>query len=167
MANSKSVYAKGDLPSLLLPVPCPCGKLRLTHTSTGYPPTLAGNFISVSWGVATPFLWDLVHARFFLCALQDWSLIPPVLWKSNNQISLAFKVRLPGDSWSVCQSPRLGSLTWGSEPSQQWKSFFGVIVLQFVDHPPGEYRIWFYCDCVPPTILLRLLCLWKWANLFW
>ena len=51
MVTSKRVYAKGDLPRLLLPVPCPCGEPLLTHTSTGDPPTLAGRFGSVPCGV--------------------------------------------------------------------------------------------------------------------
>ena len=67
--------------------------------------------------------------------------VSPVLWKSYDQIPLAFKVRFPGDSQFFCQVPRLGSLTWGSEPSQQWENFFGIIVLQFVGHPPGGYGI--------------------------
>ena len=29
---------------------------------------------------------------------------------------------------------------WDSEPSQQWENFFGIIVLQFVCHPPGSLR---------------------------
>ena len=103
-------------------------------------------------------------AQDFVCALQDRSLIPPVLWKSNNQIPLGFKVRFPGDSQSLYWVLSLGSLTWGSEPSQQRQNFFGIIVLQFVDHPPIRYAIWFYCDCAPPTILLwLLLCLWTWG----
>ena len=43
--------------------------------------------------------------------------------------------------------PRLVSLMWDSEPSQQGKNFFGIIVLQSVGHPPGGYGIWFYYDC--------------------
>ena len=31
----------------------------------------------------------------------------------------------------------LGSLTWGSESSQQWEKLFGIIFLQFVGYPPG------------------------------
>ena len=109
-----------------------------------------------------------MHARFCLCPPRLKYLFPLVLWKSCNQIPLAFKVRFPGDSQSFCQIPRLGSLTWGWEPSQQWENFFGIIVLQFVGHPPGGYGIWFYCDCAPPTILLQfLLCLWTWGILFW
>ena len=64
-------------------------------------------------------------------------IFPPVLWKSYNQIPLAFKVRFPGDSQSLCWIPRLGSLTWGSEISQQWENFFAISVLQFVGHPPS------------------------------
>ena len=38
-------------------------------------------------------------------------------------------------------TPRLGSLTWGSEPSRHWVDFCGIIVLQFVHHPPSSYGI--------------------------
>ena len=55
-------------------------------------------FGSVSCGVTTAFPWVLVHARFCLCPLRLESLFSPVLWKSYNQILLAFKVRFPGDS---------------------------------------------------------------------
>ena len=91
-----------------------------------------------------------------VCALQKSHLFPPVPWKSCHQTLLAFKVRFPGDSQSLCQIPRLGSLTWGLEPSQ-WENFSGVIVLQPVGHPLGDYGIWFVCDCAPPTISLHLL----------
>ena len=37
--------------------------------------------------------------------------------------------------------PRLGSLTWGSVSSLQWVDFCGIIVLQFVSHPPSSYGI--------------------------
>ena len=37
--------------------------------------------------------------------------------------------------------PQVGSLTWGSEPSLQWVDFCGIIVLQFVSHPPSSYVI--------------------------
>ena len=38
----------------------------------------------------------------------------------------------------------------------------------FVGHAPGKYGIWFYRDCTPPTISLRLLlCLWMWSIFFW
>ena len=37
--------------------------------------------------------------------------------------------------------PQLGSLMWGSEPTLQWVDFCGIIVLQFVSHPPSGYGI--------------------------
>ena len=46
----------------------------------------------------------------FVCALQE--SVSPVLWKFYNQISLASKVKFPGDSQSLCQIPRLGNLLW-------------------------------------------------------
>ena len=88
-----------------------------------------------------------MQARFCLCPARLESLFPPVLWKSCNQIPLAFKVRFHGHFQSLCPVPRLGSLTCGSESSQRWEIFFIIIVLQFVGHPPVSYWIWFYCDC--------------------
>ena len=115
------------------------------------------------WGHKEPDTsWQLNHP------LQEWSLFPPGLWKSCNQILLAFKVRFPGDPESLCWTPRLGSLTWGAQkPSQQWENFCGLVVLQFVCCPPGGYGIWFYCDCAPPPVWLRLLlCFWTWGIFF-
>ena len=92
------------------------------------------------------------------------SLFLPVLLKFCNEIPLAFKVWFCGNSYSWCQTPRLGSLTWGSEPSLQWVDFCGISVLQSVSHPPSSYGIWFYCDCAPPEVSLRLLLyLWMWG----
>ena len=91
----------------------------------------------------------------------------PVLSKSCNQIPLAFKVWFSRNSSSRCQTPWLGTLTWGWEPSLQLVDFCGISVLQFVSRPPSSYGIWFYCDCAPPAISLwLLLCLWMWGILF-
>ena len=99
-----------------------------------------------------------------VCPPRVESLFPPVLSKSCNQIMLAFKVWFSRNSSSRCWTPRLGSLTWGSEPSLQWVDFCGISILQFVSHPPSSYGIWFYCDCTPPTVSLwLLLCLWIWG----
>ena len=108
------------------------------------------------------------HTHYLVCALQEWSLLfPPVLSKSCSQITLAFKVWFSRNSSSCCRTPRLGSLTCGSVPSLQWVDFCGIIVLQFVSHPPCSYGIYFYCDYAPPTILLwLLLCLWMWGIFF-
>ena len=95
------------------------------------------------------------------------SLFPPVLSESCNQFPLGFKVWFSRNSSSHCWIPRLGSLTWGSEPSLQWVDFCGISVLQSVIHPPSSYGIWFYCGCAPPTISLwLLLCLWMWGIFF-
>ena len=63
----------------------------------------------VSCGVTAPFSWVMVRTRF-CCALQE--SISPVLWKFCNQIPLAFKVKFPVGSWSLCRIPRLGNLLW-------------------------------------------------------
>ena len=95
------------------------------------------------------------------------SLFPPVLSKSCNQFPLGFKVWFSINSSSRCWTPRLGSLTWGSEPSLQCVDFCGVSVRQSVSHPPTSYGIWFYSDCAPPTVSLwLLLCLWMWGIFF-
>ena len=108
-----------------------------------------------------------MHTLLCVCPLWVESLIPPVLSKSCSQILLVFKVWFSRNSSSRCQTPRLGSLRWGSEPSLQWVDFCGIRVLQFVSHPPSSYGIWFYCDCATPTISLwLLLCLWMWDIFF-
>ena len=79
---------------------------------------LASSFGSVSCGATAPLQWVLMHANFFVCPPILESLFHLVLWKAYNQILLALKARVPGDSLSLFQIPRLGSLMWGSEPSQ-------------------------------------------------
>ena len=102
-----------------------------------------------------------------VCPPRVESLFLPVLWKSWNQIPLAFKVWFCRKSSFRCQTPRLGSLTWGSERSLQWVDFCGINVLQSVSHQPSGYGIWFYCDFAPPTVSLwLLLCLWMWGIFF-
>ena len=115
-------------------------------------------------GVTAPSPWVLTHMLFCVCSPRVQSLFPPVMSKSCNQILLAFKVWFSGNSSSRCWTPRLGSLTWASEPSLKWMDFCGISVLQFVSHPPSSYGTWFYCDCAPPTFSLQLLlCLWMWG----
>ena len=166
MADSGRAHAKEYFPELLLPVSLSSRWATPTPASAGDPPTLAGRSGSVSYGVTAPSPGSWC-AHYFVCVLQEWSLFPPVLSKSCNQISLAFKVWFCRNSSSRCRTPRLGSLTWGSEPSLQWVDFCGISVLQFVSHPPRSYGIWFYCDCAPPTVSLwLLLCLWMWSIIF-
>ena len=85
---------KTHLPGLLLPVPlsqwqatanmCLCRRPSRTCRSG-----------SVSSGITILFPLDLVHTRFCWCPPKVES---PVLWRSCNQIPLAFKVRFPGAS---------------------------------------------------------------------
>ena len=162
---------KGIFPDCCVSAPAPmvspCSESQLPHTSIGDPPTLAGSFGSVSYGVTAPFLWVLVHIEFCLCSSRLEFLFPSVLWKSCNQILLAFKVRFSGNSFPFCRTPRLRRLMWGSDPSQQWEHFFYIIVLQFVVHPHGENEIWVCRVCTLPTILLKLiLYLWMWYIFF-
>ena len=72
--------------------PCPCGEPQLPPASAGNPPTLAGRSGSVSYGVTAPFPWVLIRTLLCVCPPRVESLFPPVLSKSGNQISLAFKV---------------------------------------------------------------------------
>ena len=102
-----------------------------------------------------------------VCPPRVESLFPPFISKFCNQIPLAFKVWFSRNASSHCLTPRLWSLTWGSDPSLEWVDFCGIIALQFVSHPPSSYGIWFHCDCAPPTISLwLLLCLWMWGIFF-
>ena len=82
-------------------------------------------------------------ARFCLGPPRLEYLFPPFLWKSDNQMPLAFMVRFPGDSQALCWFPRLRSMTCGSEPSQKWEDFFGITVPQFVENltPRGWHFI--------------------------
>ena len=102
-----------------------------------------------------------------MCPLRLESQFPSGLRKAYNQIPLALKARVLGNFQSFCWIPRLGSLMWGSEPSQEYENFFGIIVLQSVGHPPGGYGISFIVLAPPPTISLGLpLCLWMWGTFF-
>ena len=113
--------------------PWPCSRPLSTHTSARDSQTFTGKSGSVSCGVPAPFSWKLVCTRFCLCPPRV--SVSPVPWKFCNQIPLTFKIRIPGDSQSLCCILRLGSLLWSLELSQQCE-FFSIIVLQFVDHPP-------------------------------
>ena len=94
---------------------CPQREPQLPPTSAGDPPVLAGRSGPVSYEVTTffPGSW---YTQDLVCTLQEL-LFPPVLWNSCDQTPLAFKARFSVGSSSHCQTPRLGSLMWGSELS--------------------------------------------------
>ena len=54
-------------------------------------------------------------AHKVVCVLQE--SVSPVLCKFCNQILLASKVKFPGGSQSLCQTPGLGNLSWFLELS--------------------------------------------------
>ena len=121
--------------------PSPCSEPQPLPSSTGDPPILAGKSGLVSYEVTTfsPGCW----------CTQDHVLHPPIveflfpliLWNSYDQTLLAFKVRFSGGSSSPCQTPRFGSLTWGSALSLLWEKFCSIIFFQLVSDPPGIYGI--------------------------
>ena len=102
-----------------------------------------------------------------VCALQEWSLCLFQSHQGPTVKSLQPSISDYGNSSSHRQIPRLGSPTWGPEPSLQLVDFCGIIALQFVSQPPSGYGTQFYCDCAPPTLpLWPLLCLWMLHFLF-
>ena len=66
---------------------------------------------SLPWGHCSFSLALDAQKNLFVPFPKMETLFPSLLWKSCNQISLAFKVKFPGDSQSICWIPRLGSLT--------------------------------------------------------
>ena len=167
MEDSGRAHAKEYFPKLLLPVSLSSQLGTATlHLCRRPSNTSMEVWFSLLWGHCS-FPWVPMHTLLCVCPPRVESLFPSVLSKSCNQIALAFEVWFSRNSSSHCRAPRFRSLTWGSEPSLQWVDFCGISVLQFVSHPPSSYGIWFYCDCAPPTISLRLLlCLCHGGNFF-
>ena len=121
----KRTYAsKLVLPGLLqsgpLPGPRPCRSLS-THTSDRDSQAHTGKSGSVSYEVIDPFSWVLVNTGFCLCPPRVSA--SPVLWKFCSQTLLTFKVRFVRDTQSLCQIPRMRSLLWDLELSQQCENF--------------------------------------------
>ena len=159
MVTSKRAYPKGRLPG-----PAACAPIPVGSHGQPTPPqkTLQHQEVGL---VQSPVESLLLFPGFwctqdFVCALQEWSLCFP-LWKSCSLSHWPSKSDSLGIPSSFAKISRLGSLMWVSEPSQQWKNFFGIIILQFVSCPSGGYGIWSYCGRAPPSISLWLLsCLW-------
>ena len=68
--------------------------------------------------------WVLVCMRSCVHPPRMESLFFPVFWSSCCQVLLAFKTKCSGGLSSWCQTPRLGSLTWGSELSVLWENLW-------------------------------------------
>ena len=161
MATSKRVYAKGDLPRLLLPVFPSLWWAPANPRLQGGPPTLAGSFRSLLWGHCS-FPLSLGAARFCLWPPRLESLFSSVLWKSCNQVPLAFKIRYPGDSWSVRSSSWeawSGAQNLPTVAELLWYYFSSVC------GSPGRHGIWSWL--CPSYSLAVASCLWMWGFFFW
>ena len=104
--TSKRIYVRGPFQDCCCQCPHLHGESLPTQTSAGSPSTWAGRSSSISCGVTVPFPWVLVCTIFCLCHPRVESLYPPFLWKSCNQIPLAFKVRF------LISNPFAGSPGW-------------------------------------------------------
>ena len=120
---------------------CPHCDPQLPPTSAGYPPILASRSGPVSYEVTAFFPWVLLCTQPCVQPPSIDFLVPSAMWNSCNQTSLPLEAKFSGASSSHCQTPRLGSLTWGSGLSLLWQNFCGIIVFQFVSCPPGRYGI--------------------------
>ena len=119
----KRIYACSSwLPGLLYSVP-------LTPQQATVDPCLHWRLFDTLWQVWLSLLWG--HCSFllgpgckqgFVCALQG--SVSPLLWKFCNHIPLAFNLKFPGGSQSLCQIPRLGNLLSALEPSQQCQNIW-------------------------------------------
>lgn len=129
---------------LFLAVPLTLGKGPCWPTFLQEPQTPAGRFgLSLLWGHCS---FPLVWARFCLCPPRPKSLfLSPMEVLSSNPASLQ------GQILGIPQSfvdPQVGSSSVGFRTLlRTLESFFGIIVLQFVGHPPGRYGISFHSDC--------------------
>ena len=86
------------------------------HRRPTPPPETPGHLqASLGQSLVGPLLLFLGPGVHKVCALQD--SVSPVPWKFCNQIPLASKVKFPGGSQSLCQTPRLGNLLWVLELS--------------------------------------------------
>ena len=150
-------YAMGHLPELLLPVPLSSQEATANpHLPKRPPSTSREVWFNPLWG----------HCSFPLCPGAWMILFLP----SKSEVSVSPSPRSPAikslwlskpDSLGILSPfvrfPSLEKLMCGSEPSQQWENFFGIIFLQFVACLSGGYGIWFYHYFSPPTISLWLL----------
>ena len=100
----------------------------------GDPPRSASKSPRLLWSrcfcAGTP--WE----RSLVFPLQGWIFLQ-VLWCSRDQAPLAFKAKCSGGSSSQCQTPRQGSLMWGSELSLSWGDLCNRSILQVVGHLRG------------------------------
>ena len=170
MADSGRAHTKEHFPELLLPVSLSLRLATATPRLCRRPSNTSRLvWFSLLWGHFSLPLGPDVHTTLCVPSKSGVSVSPRPFEdlqsiSASLQSLILWEFRPPPP---FCQTPRLGSLLWGSGPSLQSVDFCGIIFLQFVSHPPSGYGIWFHCDCAPPTISLRLLlCLWMWGIFF-
>ena len=120
--------------------PFPHSEPQLTPTSPGDALRPTGKSGPGSYGV-TALVWVPVYMKPCVRPPRVESLFLPFLWIPCTQAPLASKAKCSEGSSSQCQTPRLGSLIWGSELSLLWENLCDVIIFQFVGHPLGGYGI--------------------------
>ena len=119
--------------------PCPDSQPQLPPASLGDPPKPAGRSGPGSYGV-TALPWVPMQAKPCVRPPRVETVSPsPVELLHSSPTGLQSQV-LWGSS-SPCQTPRLGSLVWGSELSLLWENLCDIIIFQFVGRPPGAYGI--------------------------
>ena len=163
MAASKRVYTKGDLPKQLLPVPLSVWWVPANAWLHKRPSNTGRQFwLSFLWGCCSFPLSLAAHKVSFVPSKTGVSVF------SSPVEILVIKSRWPSKSDSLgIPSPFVGFPGLETWPSQAWENFCGIIIFQFVGHPPSRYGIWFYRDCASPVIFLWLLiCFWTWDIFF-
>ena len=115
MATSRGVHADDYFLSPLPPM-----MQRIMGQSSplfpGDPPRTAVRSNSDSYGVSA-LPWDPVHMKACVHLSRMGSPFPSILWSSWAQVPLTISARCSRGSFSQCQIPRCGDLTWDSELS--------------------------------------------------
>ena len=123
--SATSVYAPSVGHSRPLPPPA----------SPGDPPRPAGRSGPDTYQIAAfalgPGAREILHAPFM--SEVSISPSPPELLRSS---PLLFKAKCSQGSSSRCQTPRLGSVMWGSELSFLLENLCSIIIPQFVSCQP-------------------------------
>ena len=117
------------------------------------PSNTSGRSFSVSCRATDPCLWVLLWTRFCLDPPRVESLFSSALWKSCNQIPLAFKVSQT--LWGFLVSlldPQAGKPYLNLHNRNMWtftmvREPLWFIFLQFVGRLPSGCVIWFDHDC--------------------
>ena len=167
MATSKRVYAKRNIPNHCCQYSHPCGEPLLTQASTGDPPTPASRFGSVSCGGHCSFPLGLgAHKILFMSSKTRVSVIPnsgEVLYSN----SIGLQDLIPWGFPVPLSDPQAGKPDVGFKMVTTVQELLWYYYSLICGCPPGGYRIWFYCDCTPPNVSLRLLlCLGMWSTFF-